>query len=140
MKKTKAQLEKEGTAIRKQLLAIEEKEREEKYYPLLRSFAGKCFAYRGNTYGGSKIDERWDVFKRVLDVVDGKDGGLYFVVEQFQTDYHGHVIFEIDYDCPYPDGRNPFEHYEKIDLAEYQNERVKMQEEVAAQKKLRKNL
>ncbi len=145
MKKTIKQLKKEEKKIRKEIQEREEKEVNEVQIPRLKKMVGQCFAYRDNSFGGSEPRKTWDVFRKIIDWVEGWDRGFNFIIEEFQTNSDGKTTWEIDSHLSYTNkewwGKEvPFYGYTKITEKEYNSAKTKMVEEMGSQKKMRKVL
>lgn len=135
----KKQIELEIGKLRNELNEIEDKEQAEVHFPRLEKMVGTCWAYRDNSYGGGKVSERWDVFKKILEVFYNKDGLLMFITEEFSMDYKGKCSLEIDTRFPYPYDGDPFNSgYEKITTSEYEQNRWALLAEMSNPTKLKK--
>jgi hypothetical protein len=139
--KTLKQLEKERLKISQQINQLKEQEIEEKYYPVLRRFQGRAFIYRRNSYSCPETEsDYWDVYKKVLEVVETGDA-LYFVTEEFSVDSRGKCSWSIEDHYPYPDGRFPFSGgWEEITSAEYAEAKGEFLKEMQVYKKLKEKL
>jgi len=137
------QLKKEEAKIQIEINKIEEEEIKKFQIPRLKKMVGQCFAYRDNNYGGDS--GKWDVFKKIIDWVDSKEKGFYFIVEEIQIDCDGKISWVITSDMPYTNrqwwgAEVPFSGYEKITEKEYNAEKLAMIEEMKSQTKMRKVL
>ena len=139
------QLKKEEAKIRNEINAIEKAEIQKVQIPRLKKMVGQCFAYRGNSYGGDRIEDTWDVFRKIIDWVESKERGFCFIVEEISVDKDGKISWEIDSSYPYTNrewwnAKVPFSGYEKISEKEYNAEKLAMIEEMKTQRKMRKIL
>lgn len=139
--RTKKEIETEIGLLRKELNDIEYKEVMEKHVPYLLSLVGKSYVYRDNSYGGDEKDRHWDVYKRILDAVQDKEGYVHYIVEEFSVDCYGKLNYSIESDYVYHDGREPFNSgYVECPLTEYMQKHAEFWEEGRAFTKIRKYL
>jgi len=137
------QLKKEEAKIQIEINKIEEEKIKKFQIPRLKKMVGQCLAYRDNNYGGDS--NKWDVFKKIIDWIDSKEKGFYFIVEEIQIDCDGKISWVITSDMPYTNrqwwgAKVPFSGYEKITEKEYNAEKLAMIEEMKSQTKMRKVL
>ena len=134
-KVTIAQIEQKEAELRKQKSILIEQEMTEKVIPMLKTFIGRYFAYRGNSYGQDY--SKWDEFYRVLDFI-----GDSFIVENFHIDCFGEALIKVERKHIYCDGRKPFDGdcEEEITPEEYNKKRFEVFSEIAEPIKLRKYL
>lgn len=146
MKKTLKQLQNEELKIRQEINEIEETEIARVQIPHLKSLIGKCFAYRKNSYScPAKPTDYWDMFRKILEYIESKERGFYFIVEEFSVDREGKVEWQIDSVAPYTNrawwkAEVPFSGYEKITNEEYEKEKAKMITEMTSKTKMKKVL
>ena len=72
--------------------------------PLLKNAIGSCWAYRRNSYSCHQPHQRWDVFRKVMDVMVSP-GSVVLVTTEVSIDYHGKVTLYAD--VQYVFQRNP---------------------------------
>ena len=135
MKRTLKQLRSEELKLRKQVQALEEKERQEKYIPTLKKYIGRYFSYRSNSYGSDTPS--WDEFYKIIDFV-----GNTFIVENCSIDCYGKAIMQIESRYTSLNGNKPFKDpkEEEITKEEYENARSKVCKEFLSQSKMREDL
>jgi len=142
LKEKLAQLKKEEAKIRQEINQIIEKVQ----IPRLKKMVGQCFAYRNDCYScPKKKSDYWNAFRKIIDYVENKGRGFYFIYEEFFINSKGIIKWEINYHSPYLNKEwwnceVPFSSYEKITEKEYNSEKIKMIEEMGTQKKMRKVL
>jgi hypothetical protein len=104
--------------------------------PKARKMVGKCFIFRNNSYGGSDLSERWNVFYKIIYLMDDGQNNYAFVIEEFQTDYTGKTELETKIEYLWPGHSiDRFWMKEKISLRIYNKERTKLLAEMANHKK-----
>lgn len=142
MKKTIKQLELERARIKEQINKIEDEEFIKKQVPFLKSLVGKCFVYRNNSCG-SDIP-KWDVYKKVIDLIKTKDGCFLFICKEFETDGNGNSKVEINKQFVYSHrnwwNKIPFTGFVSCSNTEYLEEYEKVLNEMSTQKTMRKRL
>jgi hypothetical protein len=140
--KTIKQLELERDKIQQQINKRAEEEFVKKQVPFLKSLVGKCFVYRDNSYGGDT--PKWDVYKKVLDLVETKDGNFVFICKEFETDGDGNAKLETNNHFAYSHknwfGKIPFTGYVSCSGEEFEIEYLKTLNEMSIQKTMRKRL
>lgn len=142
MKKSIKQLESERVKIQQQINKIEEEEFIKKQVPFLKSLVGKCFVYRNNSCGGDT--PKWDVYKKILDLVETKDGSFVFICKEFGVDGEGMAKLETNYRFAYSHknwwNKVPFTGYISCSDEEFEIEYLKTLNEMSIQKTMRKRL
>lgn len=142
MKKTIKQLELERYKIQQEIERINDVEFNKKQVPFLKSLVGKCFVYRNNSCGGDT--PKWDVYKKILDLVETKVGNFVFICKEFQTDGDGNTKIEINNHFAYEHknwwGKVPFTGYISCSDEEFEIEYLKTLNEMSIQKTMRKRL
>lgn len=116
-----------------------EKQIFEEVVPELKEYAGRCFVYRDNSYGGAKgPQDRWNVYKKVLSYILDVDGYIHYIVEEFQVDRDGKCSLTVNDMYPYHQlGRHPFDSYDEISSEEYDVERAKFFSEMSLRTKIK---
>jgi hypothetical protein len=141
MKKTK-QIEEEIKKLRNELYESEQEEFNKIQVPFLKSLVGKCFSYKDNGYGGDS--EKWNEYKKIVQLYTKKDGSVYLITENFHTDCYGKTELSTDYHYPYTNEawrlKIPFSGYEKITNKEYENEKKKMLKQMSSFSKIKSYL
>jgi hypothetical protein len=142
MKKTIKQLELERVKIQQQINKIENDEFIKKQVPFLKSLVGKCFVYRDNSCGGDT--PKWDVYKKILDLVETKDGSFVFICKEFETNGDGNAKLEITNHFVYSHknwwNKIPFPGFIACSEEEFEIEYLKTLNEMSTQKIMRKRL
>jgi len=140
--KTIKQLKIEQSKIQQEINNIENEEFIKKQVPFLKSLVGKCFVYRNNSCGGNT--PKWDVYKKILDLVITKDGNYVFICKEFQTDGEGNAKLETNNHFSYEHknwwGQIPFSGYISCSDEEFEVEYLKTLNEMSIQKTMRKRL
>jgi len=140
MKKTLKQLESERDAINAEINQLREKEVVDVQWPNARKLVGTRLVYRDNHFGGErKKKDCWNVYKRVLDFIEGS-----FIVESFEVNSYGTTEHKFDsvplYAWRQSDPLESFPGCEICSAREYQKAMDEFMLETGSQSKLRKNL
>ena len=93
MKRTVEEIERDMKKLRKEQNAIETQAFNEKV-PQLRKLIGKAFAYRNNCRSCPKPNEKWDVFRKVIDI-EIRDGCANAIFLECSIDHLGEVEVKI---------------------------------------------
>ena len=136
------QLEKERAIIQGKINKIENEEYKKIQLPFLKSLVGKCFVYRNNSCGGDT--PRWDVFKKVLELLETKNGSPVFICKEFEIKGDEYVEIRITSDYTYTHknwfGVIPFSGYVECSEEEFEREYLKTLNELTSYNKLKKSI
>lgn len=131
-------LEKEKSKIQDKIYKIKNTELEETQYPRIKAMVGLCFK--------SSYITRGEIYhSKILECVENKEWGLYFIIERIKINKQGDASIGISSESPYTnkewwEAEIPIHGIEKIDEVEYEKARVKVVEEMSNRTKLRKFL
>ena len=144
-KPTIKQLENQIFDARNKIRLMEDSEAEKVHVPKLKKMVGKCYIYVDNSYGGTDLGKRWNVYKRILEWYKTKDGNYYFITEEFSIDCYGEITWEIGSHHPYMNREwwgveVPFSGYSKLAVEVYESEKSKMISEMESRTKMKKYL
>lgn len=136
MKNQLKELQKQRVEIANKIYEIEQAEIEKNQYPKIKSMLGWCVKSEYN-------DDKQGHYRKILEVLETKEYGLYFLFEEISINEQGEAKIQTTSDYPYVNKEwwnteFPMSGWARVSELEYDNFKEKMFKEMNLRTKLRK--